>query len=249
MKKNQLKGKTLGKIFSIIVILSMLMLTLPTSVVQAAPLTSVTDTLTSPYAGVTTRHTIGFTTATDLPANAQIAITFPTGFNVAGVTLGTVTGIDGGFATLSIVGQTITITRNGLGTTTTAPQAITMQLNSVVNTSTPGTAYKVTVGTLVGAYLDGPTDSATFTISPGATFTPTTGPVGTTITVTGTGWTPSESISNVTVGGAPAAQTLSVNTSGTLSGTIVVPTLTTGAKAIVITGATSGAQTLSLIHI
>jgi len=64
------------------------------------------------------------------------------------------------------------------------------------------------------------------------------------ITVSGTGWTASETISSVTVGGTTATNTLSV-TSGALAGSITVPAGLTpagGAKNIVITGATSGAQ-------
>jgi hypothetical protein len=73
--------------------------------------------------------------------------------------------------------------------------------------------------------------------------TPTSGLPGTVITVGGSGWKPSESITKVTVGGYNALYSLNVNTEGNISGSITIPQLTSGAKTLVITGAESGAQT------
>jgi hypothetical protein len=78
-----------------------------------------------------------------------------------------------------------------------------------------------------------------------ATFSTTSGPVGTVITVTGSGWAVSDTISGVTVGGVTATKTLSVNSSGNLSGTITVPTVTVGLKNIIITGNNTGSKTFT----
>lgn len=78
--------------------------------------------------------------------------------------------------------------------------------------------------------------------APTATFTPGSGPVGASIAVAGTGWTASETISGVTVGGVTATHTLHIDGSGNLSGAITIPSVTGGAQSLVITGATSGPQ-------
>jgi type II secretory pathway pseudopilin PulG len=82
-------------------------------------------------------------------------------------------------------------------------------------------------------------------------FYPLSGPSGIIVTVNGTGWAASETIDHtngVTVGGTSATNTLAVDNSGALSGTITIPsTMTAGTGGtpydIVITGATSGSQT------
>jgi len=85
-----------------------------------------------------------------------------------------------------------------------------------------------------------------------ALFVPTSGPVGTVVTVAGAAWAAAgEAITaapapatGVTVGGVHAVHTLAVAAGGTLSGTITIPTpLTIGLKDIVITGATTGPRT------
>ena len=80
-----------------------------------------------------------------------------------------------------------------------------------------------------------------------ATIAPAAGPIGTVITVTDAGgWTASEVITPVTVGGVAATHTLVVSGGAVISGTITVPAGTPlGAQAIVITGATSGAVTIT----
>ncbi len=78
-------------------------------------------------------------------------------------------------------------------------------------------------------------------------FNPNSGPAGTTITVpTGSGWNDSDTISSVTVGGVTAAKSLTVSSSGNLTGTITVPSIVGTPPFpvnIVITGANSGPQT------
>jgi len=80
--------------------------------------------------------------------------------------------------------------------------------------------------------------------APMAIFDPTSGPVGTSLDVTGTGWVASEVITSVEVGGEAATHTLTV-VDGNLSGTITVPDVAAGDKDIVITGETSGEQTFA----
>ena len=84
------------------------------------------------------------------------------------------------------------------------------------------------------------------TVTPTAIFDPTSGPVGTSIDVTGTGWVASENITSVEIGGEASTYTLTVDVDGDLSGTITVPDgLLPGDKGIVITGETSGEQTFA----
>jgi hypothetical protein len=86
---------------------------------------------------------------------------------------------------------------------------------------------------------------ASFTVTTEAHFTPNIGPVGTRITVTGTGWGASDWVcaACVKVGGVIAAHGLSADVHGTLSGFIDVPPgVSAGLKDIVIT-ATSGVYT------
>ena len=78
-----------------------------------------------------------------------------------------------------------------------------------------------------------------------ATFVPTSGQAGINLTVSGSGWAAFETISSVTIGGTTATSTLTVNSSGALSGIVIVPSISTGAKDVVITGSSSGAQTFA----
>ena len=155
------------------------------------------------------------------------------------------------------VGQVITVTGTGwtasetisavtVGGATATTHTLTVVSGNLTGTITVpaltgGAQAIVITGTASGAQ----TFSSAFTVTAAATFTPISGPVGTLITVTGTGWTGNETIAgvgNVTVGGANATYSLTV-LNGALSGNITVPTLAVGLQTIVITGATSGAQT------
>ncbi|MEW5920171.1 MAG: stalk domain-containing protein [Bacillota bacterium] len=149
------------KLFAILVITMMLLAMMPMTAF-AAPLTSVTATPASTIIGDTTGYAVGFTTATALPADGKIKITFPAGFNVAGATLISVSGPDGTFAA-AVAAQTITITRSG--GTAFAPGAVTVALGNIVNNLTAG-AYTVNVETTTSAdvNIDSPTASAAFTL-------------------------------------------------------------------------------------
>gem|GEM_PF-1433090 len=133
--------------------------------VFAADLTGVTNTPTDNAAGATTTHTVAFTTATNLPINGKMKVAFPSGFNVSGATLGTITGPDGSF-TLSRDGQVLIVSRSG-GTVFNAGN-VTIAFNGVVNHQTVGNTYTVDVVTTdaFNGYIDGPNTSAAFEIVP-----------------------------------------------------------------------------------
>ena len=77
-------------------------------------------------------------------------------------------------------------------------------------------------------------------------FNPNSGPVGTVVIVpTGSGWSSSDTSFSVKVGSATAINTLVVSSTGNLSGTITVPSVTTGLQTISISGAVSPTQTFT----
>lgn len=132
--------------------------------VRAAALTAVSAVPWSTDVSVTGKHTINFTTATTVPANGKIVITYPAGFDVSGATFDSWSGFDGG-RSISIVGQVITITRDNAGTGSTGGAKYVV-LNNITNNSAALT-YTATVETRDGsnATLDGPTTSANFSIT------------------------------------------------------------------------------------
>ena len=144
--------------------------------------------------------------------------------------------IAAGNVTVGGTAATHTLTVNGTGNLTgniTVPTLAVGLKTIVITGDTSG------VQTFTGAFT-------VTTVT--ATFDPPTGPAGTVIAVTGTGWAASDTIAagNVTVGGITATHTLTVNGGGKLTGNITVPTAlehALGLKIIVITGAASGAQT------
>jgi prepilin-type N-terminal cleavage/methylation domain-containing protein len=150
---------------------------------------------------------------------AMVSPTTATGtvtFKDGGTTLGTVT-LSGGIATYSTASLSVA----------GSPHSITAAYGGDTNDAGSTSSVLSQIVTTVTA-----------------AFSPTSGPVGTNIQVTGSGWALSDTISGVTVGGTTATNTLTVNSSGSLSGTITVPsTLGTGAKIIVITGIQTLAQT------
>jgi hypothetical protein len=75
---------------------------------------------------------------------------------------------------------------------------------------------------------------------------PNNGQVGAAVHVLG-GWAPSEVITSVTVGGVPAAYSLTVNANGVVHGTFTIPAAATGAQDVVITGSVCGARTFTRV--
>ena len=136
----------------------------PFTITTPGSLTDVTVTLGDDEAGAATTHTIAFTTETTATI-ASVDITYFDGFDLSGVavTAGTQTGI-GDASTVEAVGQVVTYTV-GAPDEVAADTDITIPLTGVVNDG-PGT-YTVTVATKdVTAIIDGPTESAQFTIEP-----------------------------------------------------------------------------------
>ncbi|OGY29088.1 MAG: hypothetical protein A3J50_02270 [Candidatus Woykebacteria bacterium RIFCSPHIGHO2_02_FULL_43_16b] len=136
-----------------------------TTVVAAAALTSISNTLANAQVGQTTSHTVAFTTANPITTDGKVVITFPASFNVASAVVGTVSGIDGTL-TPSVSGQVVTLTRSA--GTSSAAGAKSVQLTGIVNHTVIG-SYTVSVATTdsTNVGIDGPTTSSSFTLTAG----------------------------------------------------------------------------------
>jgi prepilin-type N-terminal cleavage/methylation domain-containing protein len=208
-------------------------ITVPTSLAVGGPYAVV---ITGSTSGVQTFSnaftvTVIITTATFNPTSGPVGTTI----NVTGTNWSRYDSIN----SVTVGGKTanynLSVDRNGnLSGTITVPTSLAV-----------GGPYAIVI---TGSTSGVQTFSNAFTVTMAtATFSPTSGPVGTTITVIApsSGWVPSDNISGVTIGGRNANYHLSINSSGTLSGTITVPSVSTGSQPIVITGNTSGTQTFS----
>src|SRR5208337_5137666 len=109
---------------------------------------------------------------------------------------------------------------------------------------TGGTYTVVVSGSNVGTV---PADSATATfkvITPAITLSPTQGPIGTTVTVSGTGFSVNTKIGIISIaGGTITTQTCTAQTTsatGTFTCTFTVPTVTAGAHAVTVSGSDIG---------
>ncbi len=133
--------------------------------IHAAALTSLTVVPWSSDISFTGKHTINFTTATSIPANGKIVITYPSGFNVSSATFDTWNGFTGG-TSISISGQTITITRDNTGSSSSAG-AKYIVLNNITNIITAASTYTSIIETRdnSNATLDGPTNSSNFSVT------------------------------------------------------------------------------------
>ena len=94
---------------------------------------------------VSGKHTTKFTTASAIPNDGKIKITFPGGFDVSSATFDSWSGFDGG-QSINIASQTITITRDGLGTPSAAGDKYIV-LDNITNHSTPSSNYYVIIET------------------------------------------------------------------------------------------------------
>lgn len=132
---------------------------------QAAPLTNLTDTLSTSAPGSGANHTIRFTTPTGIPATGQnLAITFPSGFDVSSITENDVDIADDGVdlttapscgasqAGVNITGQTITIEIcGGGGGAIGASSVVTVEVGT--NATSSGTGVnKITNHSVTGSY-------------------------------------------------------------------------------------------------
>ncbi|MDQ7063441.1 MAG: hypothetical protein Q9P90_04250 [candidate division KSB1 bacterium] len=145
-----------------------------THVYAQGQLTNVTATPSNAQAGAFTVYAISFQPSatgngvdSGLPADGQIVITFPAGFSVANVEIASnVSGLDGGYSSITVSGQSVTLVRDNTGTALAAGASATIKIASVGNITTAG-SYTVQVETRTGAgtTIDGPTTSAAFAIT------------------------------------------------------------------------------------
>ncbi|PIU51279.1 hypothetical protein COY52_05380 [Candidatus Desantisbacteria bacterium CG_4_10_14_0_8_um_filter_48_22] len=133
------------------------------SLVQGAPLVSVTDTPSNFVVSTAgTTHTISFVTVSS-DTVARVTMGFKPGFTLSGVTLGTVTGLSTG--TISVTGDTVIYSITNPNTVS-ATTACTIPLGNITNASICTTTYAVIVSTRTSAdtIIDGPTQSNTFAL-------------------------------------------------------------------------------------
>ncbi|MFA6497308.1 MAG: hypothetical protein WCT28_02625 [Patescibacteria group bacterium] len=113
---------------------------------HAAGLTSTNVQPASLVAGATSVVTATFTTATELPGDGKIKVTFPSGFNVAGASGGTCSTMDGVFTT-TVADQVVTIARGGPGNNPEATGPQTCTINGIVNPNVAGSTGTYTIQT------------------------------------------------------------------------------------------------------
>jgi len=93
------------------------------------------------------------------------------------------------------------------------------------------------------------TQTATFTVTSKVTITsptPAKGPVGTSISVAGTGFSGAGVTADVTIGGLALVQNVTIDNAGSFTATGVVPTLTSGDKAVSASDGAGNAATTSI---
>ena len=103
--------------------------------IATGALTSASVTPASLLPQTPTSTSVAFTTADPLPANGAVVVTFPAGFNVAGATFTSFSGITG-TGTVSVSGQTVTVTRSG--GSSSAAGAKTLVLGGIITPATTG---------------------------------------------------------------------------------------------------------------
>ena len=154
------------KLLGLLIVISVFVLAQPGSI-SAAALTSVSHYPSGTCGGgvgcQATYYYVIFTTATIIPTDGKIKITFPAGYNVSLATFGAWSGIDGN-KTVSVNGQVVTVTRTGGGTASAAGYKY-IRFTNITNPVTAG-SYTVTVETTdtSDGNLDGPTESSSYSI-------------------------------------------------------------------------------------
>ncbi|MBI4896257.1 MAG: hypothetical protein HY832_01795, partial [Candidatus Aenigmarchaeota archaeon] len=133
--------------------------------VYAGNITSASVTPATLTAGATSTATVAFTTASEIPANGTIQVTFPTGYNVSAVAIGSgsCTGMTGTFnTTRDISPRIVTIARQSNGETTAAG-AQTCTITNIQNPQVSGTTGTYTLITTDGSLtsIDNGTASGT----------------------------------------------------------------------------------------
>ena len=154
---------------------------------HAAALTATNVQPASLVAGSSTTVTVTFTTATALPNNGKIKVTFPSGFDVSTLSAPVnCTGFDGSFS-FTTGGQVVTITRSANGTSTGAPASISCTMPTIRNPQVSGSTGTYTITT---------TDTSNVTIDTDAAVAADT---ITAAALTGTNVQPSVSTTGITV--------------------------------------------------
>jgi hypothetical protein len=166
----------------------------------------------------------------------------------AGITLSKSTGEPGNTITVTGYGygsyeNTITMTFNGsqVGTAVTAGGDGYWTNNFTVPNLTAGT-YSLTAN---GNASNSATASFTLVVTPKITVNKTSGPVGTSITVSGTGFTPGESGIVIMLGGKAVGPVVSASSSGTWSAQFEIPTMPGGTNLVDAYGSTTSASAVS----
>lgn len=128
------------------------------NVAHAAALTSTNVEPNILYASASVNVAVSFTTAGSIPVDGKIKITFPGGYNVAGVNSGFCSSMDGAFA-FQVSGQTVTLTRQNNGTIQAAA-AETCNITGVVNPSGAGATGTYTIQTTTSSDVQIDIDAA-----------------------------------------------------------------------------------------
>jgi len=142
------------------------------------------------------------------------------------------------------VGQAVTVQATGF----LEGQVLTAKFDGAAMASSPATVtvpasgninFSVTIPTTtagehdIAVYSDGINPiTKTFTVTGKVKISPTSGPVGTSVTLTGTGFSGDGVTVDVTLGGQPIAAGVLVDNTGSFTATGVVPTLTAGGKTL-----------------
>lgn len=116
----------------------------PGDTITAGVLTNTNVQPASLVANAVSTVTATFTTVNTLETNGKVKVTFPAGFNVAGVNGGSCSSMDGTFS-FNVNGQTVTLGRTG--TTPAAPGAHTCTISNVTNPAGAGVTGTYTIQT------------------------------------------------------------------------------------------------------
>ena len=148
--------------------------------VAAGNLGNLSLTLTSTTAGATgVNVTTQFTTATTLPSDGKIVMTFPSGFSLAAASFGNsllISGVSDGHFGITASGQVLTLSRLGNGDDIPAGTSLIVIMGSVTNPVVTASNITISIATQTGSGTELDTGSAQVTITPGslsnATVTP-----------------------------------------------------------------------------
>ena len=106
-------------------------------------------------------YNVGFTTATTGTIKT-IEITFPAGFSVAGAKL--IQSVGMGAGSISISGQVVKYTIT-TAVSVTAPKAMMILIGNIINSGVTSNQVSVATKDAAAVVIDGPTNSATFTLT------------------------------------------------------------------------------------